>query len=368
MGIYFVVGPTSAQRKRVLKSVYSKLKEVEEVKLIEDGDEDKVEFPAIIFVGSGGTGHLLTKITSKGPCLLIAYSENNSLPSALSGKFRDEGKAKIIYLENFLDLKEDKKVKTWKRIKKLLRQKKNLGIIGGIKKKVDEFERDLMGKLNAELIEIELEEFLSFFNEKEGGVEDKSYYALAKLKEKYKLDGLALRCFDLIPHGFVPCYGMAKLGDEIPCACEGDLQALLTMVLVRIVRDTACFMANTSRINLNKNSVIFAHCTIPFSLIRNIELVNHMESNLPISVRGNFNANEVTVARWNNGKFSITTGKIIANNMKIENLCRMQIEVKLDKRVNEWINSCLGNHQIIVPGNLKEELEEIAFILGLNLV
>jgi len=51
----------------------------------------------------------------------------------------------------------------------------------------------------------------------------------------------------------------------------------------------------------------------------------------------------------------LATGKIISTS-KDENLCRTQIEVKLNSNYNviDLLVEPLGNHLIIVPGNFKE--------------
>ena len=360
--IYFVANEVYIRRKKLLEKVFSKLPKITEVKLVNSPED--VKYPAIVFVGSGGTAsEFLCPIAKKGkPVLFIAYGENNSLPAALDGAFRYKSKAKVVYTENISKL--PKEVEIWERIISEMKKEKRIGCIGKWKTEV---EKDILKSLNTKAIEIPMKEFLKEYNKAQGDVKEKSFIALTKIKERYNLDGLSIKCFDLLPYGFVPCYGIAKLGNRIPCACEGDFQSLITLMILRMITKYPCFMANLARIDKKKNSVIFAHCTIPTNLIKNVEYVPHMESGLNVSLRGNFVYSKVTIVKYSRGKLFFTLGKIIRNNMKIRNLCRMQLEIKVEIPVNKWIQNALGNHHIIAPGDLTKELEEVAFISGLKI-
>ncbi len=359
--LYAVAGYLEKQKEFVEKTLLPKIEKFGEVKVISSPEE--VEYPAIIFVGSGGTGSLLCKIAKRGPCLFVAHGENNSLPSALEGKFRvKDTKAKIVYTDTFEEL--PKEVFIWQKIAKYLRQKKRIGIIGELKKEITNEEKEILKKLNCEIVRISLDEFVKLVGEGKNEAWKTSKEALEKLVKEKNLHAITMRCFSLINHGFVPCYGASCIGSKIPFTCEGDLQALITMLLVRSFCETPLFMANTTRVCPEHNTVLFSHCTIPWSMIKNHEIVSHMESGLHGAVRGDFKAESVTIVRWNDNKLCIAQGKVIKSNMKLENLCRMQIEVKMKMDVNKWIENCLGNHQIIVPGNIEKELRELSFIFG----
>ena len=72
------------------------------------------------------------------------------------------------------------------------------------------------------------------------------YGALRRLVARYRLDGLTLRCFDLLDvlHN-TGCLALAILNAEgITATCEGDIPALLSMAVVRERTGSAAFQVN----------------------------------------------------------------------------------------------------------------------------
>jgi len=48
--------------------------------------------------------------------------------------------------------------------------------------------------------------------------------------------------------------------------------------------------------------------------------------------------------------------------------CRTQVKIKINRDVEEYVNALPGNHQILVLGNRKKTVEEIAESLKLKLL
>lgn len=102
------------------------------------------------------------------------------------------------------------------------------------------------------------------------------YVALRKIIDDYNLDGFAIGCFEMLNKlKATPCLALAMFNAEgIPAACEGELNSLLGMVLIRKFFDKPAFMGNIA--DYGENHIILAHCTAP--LISDYILRSHFES------------------------------------------------------------------------------------------
>jgi L-fucose isomerase-like protein len=49
-------------------------------------------------------------------------------------------------------------------------------------------------------------------------------------------------------------------------------------------------------------------------------------------------------------------------------MCRTQVEVKLDGKVEAFINNLLGNHVTIVKGDISSKLQDLCDKLGINVI
>ena len=188
----------------------------------------------------------------------------------------------------------------------------------------------------------------------------KVYLAMKKLVEKYDLDAVTLRCFDLVLDlGTTGCFALSRLNDEgIIAGCEGDMVSTIGMLLVYKKTGRIPWMANPSRLNLENNSIIIAHCTVPISIVDKYIIRSHFESGIGVGIQGTFSKGDVTIFRiggYNLDKIWLVNGEIVSTS-KEEDLCRTQIEVKLNSDVNvaDLLTNPLGNHLIIVPGLFEE--------------
>ncbi|ADH60270.1 L-fucose isomerase-like protein [Thermoanaerobacter mathranii subsp. mathranii str. A3] len=194
------------------------------------------------------------------------------------------------------------------------------------------------------------------------------YLALKKIIEERKLDAISLKCFDLLKRvNNSSCLALSRLNDEgIIAGCEGDLPATFTMYLVLALTQKKSFMANPSKIDFNKNTIIFAHCTVPTTLVKQYKLRSHFESGIGVGIAGEFEKETVTVVKIggkNLDKIFVTTGRIISNPTN-DQRCRTQIEVEMDNDVREFLKNPIGNHMVIVRGNIKKELNEFMEYVG----
>lgn len=213
-------------------------------------------------------------------------------------------------------------------------------------------------RLGIELVYIPMKELLEMPNVK------KIYEALKELVEKYQLQGFTLRCFDLLTTiRDTGCMALAKLNAEgIVAGCEGDVPAMLSMKIIQALTGVSGFQANPATIDPEKGEMLFAHCTIPLNMVERYELDTHFESGIGVGIRGYMKEGPVTIFKvaGDLSRYFIAEGTLVRNQAKPD-LCRTQQVIELDDKgqTRYFLTQPIGNHHIIVPGHLKELLEEI---------
>ncbi len=188
------------------------------------------------------------------------------------------------------------------------------------------------------------------------------YRAIKLICEEEQLDAVTLSCFNLIGQTQTTgCLALSLLNDEgIVAGCEGDLQSLFTLMVVKAITGKSAFMANPSMIKENKNEVVFAHCTIGLKHTERFILRNHFESQSGIAIQGLMPTGDVTILRCGNeslDEFYLSTGSLTENTNYI-NMCRTQVRIKLNSSVKYFLQNPLGNHHIIVLGNWENSFKD----------
>ncbi|MDE6783187.1 MAG: fucose isomerase, partial [Paramuribaculum sp.] len=175
---------------------------------------------------------------------------------------------------------------------------------------------------------------------------------------RYRLDAFTLKCFDLLaPLGTTGCMALAVFNSRgIPAGCEGDVPALLTMLLARRVMGVEAFMANPSHIDRVNNRIIFAHCTLPLAMAERNILRSHFESGIGVALQGVLPLGDVTVVKWWGPEmehYFISRGRLVEN-LDNPSMCRTQVCLALDESVDYFLTNPLGNHHIILLGDHSE--------------
>ncbi|MCQ2793293.1 MAG: hypothetical protein MJ221_02575 [Bacilli bacterium] len=342
----------------------------------------------VFFIQSGGTEEIFIKIYKKykPPYYLIATDSNNSLPASLEivSFLRSKKLECYLFHGKAKDVRESLNSQYQNKIHfnyelnpeiKLLENVK-LGVIGEpsdwlIASKVNYEEVNYV--FGASIVDISFEEFkneiekskVSSIGKYKNYLTDKIkeediivalkiYKALKRIADKYSLNGLSVRCFDLLGtiHS-TSCLALAMLNDEgIISSCEGDIPALLTMMIVFKHFGKHSFQCNPSYINVDQNYGYFAHCTLPLKMTSSFSLNTHFESNIGVGIHGELKTGNVTICKINADlkKFSVFAGKINENLYK-NNLCRTQIKVSFIDPIDTVLSSPCGNHLIIFYGN-----------------
>ena len=186
------------------------------------------------------------------------------------------------------------------------------------------------------------------------------YGALLRLIAKYRLNGLTIRCFDLLTavHN-TGCMSLALLNSEgFTATCEGDVPAMISMAVARKLSGCPGFQANLSR--AWDDNLLFAHCTVPLSMTGRWVYDTHFESGFGVAVHGEIPEGPVTLFKLSPdfGKAFICEGEIQRNEYG-GNLCRTQIVVKSPGAASYFLREPIGNHHVVIPGLFGKELKEM---------
>ena len=339
----------------------------------------KTYFP-LIFIKTGGVEAQFKKIFKEPEdhYWLLAGKLHNALPAAMeiATFLREKGKkAEIIHGNTDYIVKRIKNASRVWEVKNKLPSIK-LGVIGKssdwlIASEVDY--KQVKNKLGISLLDIEMSE-LFYEMEKEKKVnhsilkkiKDNTfapqsitvalniYYGLKHLINKYKLDGITVRCFDFIEkYKNTGCLGLSLINSEgIIAGCEGDIPSAISMLLLNLLTDQPIFMANPASIDINRNEIILAHCTLPLNIPDTFQLTTHFESGLGVGIKGHIPEGRITIFKLSSDlKTHFISGGEILENLNQENLCRTQIKLKLDEKVSYFLHRSLGNHHLICRGD-----------------
>jgi len=352
----------------------------------------------IFFIETGGTEEEFKEIYEdyQDPYIILATNANNSLPASLEiASFLSKNNKKFYLLhgtpkeihDQLFEIKARKNKKRQQQLNnevKLLNGKR-YGVVGKpsnwlIASDVDY--KKANKKFGCELIDIKFEEFKKAIDEAKDIVDPimfkpylnhkikketlvgalKIYSALRELIKKYELDGVTVRCFDLLgTYHNTSCLALAMLNkDGYIAACEGDVPALLTMAIAREGLNKSAFQVNPSYVNVKERYAYFAHCTLPLDMCLSYSFDTHFESGLGIGIVGRLNLGKVTIFKVGSSldEFECYSGKISANLHK-NNLCRTQVKVDFDEDISSLLSSPLGNHLLIVIGDHKDKIKSL---------
>ena len=330
----------------------------------------------VVAVLTGGTESRFVQLVEDGvidlhkPVYLVVSGHSNSLAASLEilsyirlhngvGKVMQSAddtelednpdSSAVSFLPSTGSLKNDKQLR--------------LGVVGRpsdwlIASSVDYAE--VLRKMNIQLVDISIDEMISL-GEVDGGLAgaNRIYERLKEIVDKYDLQGVTLRCFDLLTTvKNTGCIALSRLNDEgIPAACEGDIPTLLTMMVCKRLTGEPCFQVNPARIQSN-GEILFAHCTLPLKMTNKHELTTHFESGIGVAIHGDLPTGDYTLV-----KLSGDMSRMLAEDVTLErcqfepNLCRTQVWIKTTPAVCRYFRSApIANHHVLIHGHWAKEL------------
>ncbi len=346
----------------------------------------------VVMILTGGTENFFLQLWSdlkaSGKPFVIASSEtDNSLPAAveiLSWLKQNEPECRTSIVHGSFEAQAQKIQKLVSVDIGMTLEGQVIGVIGGPSKwliasapdyaKIEENTGAKVLSISMEefdtyieqVEEDEKKEFLTRFTGKQANISDSElllsasiYAALKRLIAAKELTAITLKCFDLLSkYKTTGCLGLALLNDEgIPAACEGDVPALITMMVVKEAIKKICFMANVS--SIRGSVVTFAHCSCPTSILNYYRLDTHFESGLGVSIAGEFQERFFTMLRVDpvNKNYVMMKGESMEHKYS-PNLCRTQLKLDMPGVDSYFFNKPLGNHHILIPGDYMNRLQE----------
>lgn len=325
--------------------------------------EEWVSTHQVVAVLTGGTEALFMQKLQEGaltlsqPIYLIASGQSNSLAASLEILTyirQHQGTGRVLtvpVIENEMQKAEPIR----------------LGVIGQpsdwlIASTVDA--DVLRTRLGVELIDVPISEVTSL-GKVDPGMDGAMaiYDRLCELIRKYHLNGLTLRCFDLLTTvENTGCMALARLNAEgIPSSCEGDIPTLVTMLLCQRLTGCPGFQANPALIDPKTGKLLFAHCTIPLTMVDSYSLTTHFESGIGVAIHGELPLGDYTLV-----KISGDLNRILAENVTLvanqyePNLCRTQVWLQSTPEVaTQLLTNPIANHHVILPGHWAEQLKQL---------
>ncbi|MFP4704113.1 MAG: hypothetical protein ACLFMV_04840 [Spirochaetaceae bacterium] len=180
------------------------------------------------------------------------------------------------------------------------------------------------------------------------------YLGLKRLVEEKGVTALTLRCFDLVTrYRNTGCVALALLNDEgVMAGCEGDQQALFTVVVAHVLTGEVPFLANPAALDVPGNAVEVAHCMVPTALVRGFRLRSHFETGVGVAIDGQWEGDEVTICRIGGENLSLgwASEAVVESAPYSEDRCRTQLRLRLEEDVRYFLEVAPANHHVIVRG------------------
>ena len=336
----------------------------------------------LIYVRTGGTEGIFRRLLpelrqqSDRPFYLLTSGKSNSLAASmeiLSYLRQHDLKGEIIHGSSDYIARRIRLLARTEAARRQLRGTR-LGVIGKPSDWLIASQADyelVRQQLGIELVDVPMMKFLPCKRpevERRNGENEKMrdaiYDALKEVLVEQRLQGFTLRCFDLLTTvRDTGCLALAKLNAEgYVAGCEGDVPAMITMMIVRSLFGVSGFQANPASIDPETGEMVFAHCTIPLDMVERYELDTHFESGIGTGIRGYMKEGPVTVFKVSGDlrRHFIAEGMLVRNQSKPD-LCRTQLVIRLDDKsfTKYFLTEPIGNHHIILPGHHGELLEQM---------
>ena len=324
---------------------------------------------SLIYVRTGGTEGIFLRLLpmlmekSRQPFYLLTSGKSNSLAASMEilSYLRQKGiQGEILHgSREYIN----QRILTLARVEEARRQLNHcrLGVIGKPSDWLISSGADygiVRERLGRELVDISMQELLD-------ATDDCTIYeGLKKIIRTHQLNGFTLRCFDLLTAlKNTGCLALAKLNSEgYVSGCEGDVPAMLSMMIARSLTGVSGFQANPARINPDTGELLLAHCTIPLDMVERYELDTHFESGIGVGVRGYMKEGPVTLFKLSGdlGRHFVAEGTLVRNTAEPD-LCRTQQVIQLSdpSQASYFLTNPIGNHHIVIPGHIGSLLEEV---------
>ena len=341
---------------------------------------------ALLYVASGGSEGYFLEIYERlkaRHCYILTSGESNSLAASmeiLSYLRKHGGSGEILHGDIEQVARQILILRYAHRALNALRGKR-LGCIGKPSDWLIASDYDagaVMDKLGLGFVSIEMEELLEeiahnryednlytslfkqqAFDQRELEKALAVYGAFQRIVDKYNLCGVSVRCFDLLDTVHTTgCLGLSILNSlGVYGGCEGDMPTLLSMAIIGSITGEPLFMCNPSQFDTKEGNAVFAHCTVPVTMLKGFCLNTHFESGIGVAVQGTFEPGDCTLFKCEGdlSRYFVQEG-MIHDIAYSDMLCRTQIKVGLDD-FSYFLTNPINNHHVICRGKHKAEVD-----------
>ena len=339
----------------------------------------------VFFLASGGIAGAFRDVCHcvKGPYILLTTAGWNSLPASMEilSYLHEQGEeGEILHGEPEEIAPRLRELLRLAEVRRRLARMR-LGVIGEtLSLAGSRADREaLQRRFGAELVMLDINELVEEFHK--GGYPENDdtrqlksrgydpaemekalqvYGAVDRMVQKYQLDAVTVRCFDLLDSIHTTgCLALSILNAQgIPAACEGDTRSLLSMALLHQLTGEPVFMANPSQLDRQKQEMVFAHCTLPLNMPQDYTLTTHFESGIGVALAADFAPGPVTVFKCDEtGRFYAQDAELLES-LHRPDLCRTQLRLRLPEGVESFLTHPIANHQMICKGHWAGLLRE----------
>ncbi len=254
--------------------------------------------------------------------------------------------------------------------------------------KMDQIAKDktVTSRLSEKTIEIIEDAQKVNMNEKTLIYDLQFYYTIMEYMKEKGYNAFSARCFELcaskIPwdKGFVPCAALSILKDlGIAASCEGDLNALLALMVLMYLSNKSAFMGNPE-IDIEQN-LIKIHHDVPGLKMKGLSepdlpysIVSFTNTGFGATIRYDFSLDigqTVTMCRFDPTakKLLLKTGTIQGCFDKDKVGCKLGVSIKIDNALDFFHKSAeFGHHLAMVYGDYTGEIMMLEDVMDIEVV
>ena len=181
------------------------------------------------------------------------------------------------------------------------------------------------------------------------------YIAVKQVCDEDGLTAVTFNCFQSLEElGITGCLAFSILNDKgIVAGCDGDLQTVFTMVMIKALTGESGFMCSPSQIDTKENKVVLGHCSIGTKQASHFVLRDHYASKKAVTVQGILPLGEFTLLKCGGeclDKYFVTSGYILENT-QTEPSSRTEVLFKMNRDASYFLRNALSNHHVMIRGN-----------------
>ena len=200
----------------------------------------------------------------------------------------------------------------------------------------------------------------------------KLHLALKQIAQEHQLDGYATECWSGFPGkiGLNPCLGFIE--DAYMLACEGDVMLCISLLIVRYLTGSSAYVGDLYDLDLEGNLTL-VHCGASASLASDPKGVRLVKSQLAhergfetMNVRPQLAPGLVTIFRFYGqdcDKMHLALGELDGCDLS----SNQTVKIKLSGNRSDFLREALGNHYIVVAGDIRKELTLLSKWLGITI-